>query len=177
MQGPLSYYKERLFVSFAWMSGYWVENWKKNVSLHAYIDPLANKFVDFYTDLILFLSNINYQNPAYSVITRDFNARSPLWWDLDKENNTGHEIGFVPSSAVYSQLIDQATHTTKESSSCIDIIFTSNPNFVRPSGVELSIYVKCYHDLIYWKINFNVPFLPTYIREVWDYKNAQLENI
>ena len=32
-------------------------------------------------------------------------------------------------------------------------------------------------NLIYGKINFNVPFPPPYIREVWDYKNAKVENI
>ena len=55
---------------------------KKPVSLHAYIDPLAKhpvKFEDFCTDLILFLSNINDLNSACSVITGDFNARSPEW--------------------------------------------------------------------------------------------------
>ena len=30
---------------------------------------------------------------------------------------------------------------------------------------------------IYGKINFNVPLPPTYIREIWDYKNANVENI
>ena len=107
----------------------------------------------------------------------DFNARSPKWWALDKENNEGREISFLTSSAGYSQLIDQSTHITKESSSCIDLIFTSNPSFISASGVELSLYEKCRHNLIYGKINFNVPLPPPYIREVWDYKNAKVENI
>ena len=65
----------------------------------------------------------------------------------------------------------------KEFSSCIDLIFTSNPSFISASGVELSLYEKCHHTLIYGKINFNVPLPPPYIREVWDYKNAEAENI
>ena len=69
-------------------------------------------------------------------------------------------------SNTYSQLIDQTTHITKESSSCIDLIFTSNPSFISASGVELSLYEKCHHNLIYGKINFNVPLPPPYIREV-----------
>ena len=99
-----------------------------------------------------------------------------LWWALDKENNEGDEISFLTSSAAYSQLTDQATHTTKESSSCIDLIFTSNPSFIT-TGVELSLCEKCHHNLFYGKVNFNVPLLPQYIREVWDYKNAKVENI
>ena len=121
--------------------------------------------------------NINDLNPACSVITGDLNARSPQWWALDKENTEGREISFLTPSASYSQLIDQPTHITKESSSCIDIIFTSNPSFSSASGVELSLYEKCHHTLIYGKINFIVPLPQPYIREVWYYKNAKVENI
>ena len=125
----------------------------------------------------MFLSNINDPNLACSAIIGDFNARSPQWWALDKENNEGCEISFLTSWAGSSQLIDQPTHITKESSSCIDLIFTSNPSFISASGVELSLYEKCHHNLIYGKINFNVPLPPPCMREVWDYKNAKVENI
>ena len=111
------------------------------------------------------------------ILTGDFNARSPLWWALDNENNDGRKITLLTSSAGYSKLIDQATYTTKESSSCIDLIFTSNLSFISASGVELALYEKCHHNLIYRKINFNVPLPPTYISEIWDYKSAKLENI
>ena len=114
------------------------------------------------------MSNINDLNPACSVITGDFNARSPQWCTLDMENNKGCEISFLTSSAGYSQLTDQPTHITKESSSSIDLIFTSNPSFLSASGVELSLYEKCHQNLIYGKINFNVPLPPPYICEVWD---------
>ena len=55
---------------------------KKNcffTSLYRSPSQTSNKFEDFCTDLNLFLSNINDHNPACSVITGDFNARSPLW--------------------------------------------------------------------------------------------------
>ena len=74
-------------------------------------------------------------------------------------------------------IVDQATHITKDSSSCINFIFSSNPSFISASGVELSLHYKCRHNLIYGKINFNVPFPPPHVREVWDYKNANVENI
>ena len=77
--------------------------------------------------------------------------------------------------AGYCQLMP--THMTKQYSSCIDLIFTSNPSVISASGVELSLYEKCHRNLIYGKINFNVPLPPPYIREVWDYKNAKAENI
>ena len=65
---------------------------------------------------------------------------------------------------------------TKESSSCIDIIFTS-PNLISSTGVELSLFEKRHHSLIYGVIDFKVPLPPPYLREVWDYKNANLSYI
>ena len=96
---------------------------------------------------------------------------------MDRENSEGREIHSLKSTAGRSQLIDQPTHTTKDSSSCIDLIFTSNHSFISSSGVEVSLFEKCHHHLIYGKINFNVPLPPPYIREVWDYKKAKVENI
>ena len=110
--------------------------------LYRFPSQTSEEFKGFCTDLNLFLSNINDLNPACSVITGDFNARSPQWWVVDKENNEGLKISFLTSSGGYSQLIDQPIHITKESSSCIDLIFTSNPSFISTSGVELSLYKK-----------------------------------
>ena len=104
------------------------------------------------------MSNINDLNPACFFIIGDINVRSPQWWALHKENNEGREISFLTSSTGYSHLIDQPTRITKESSSCIDLIFTSNPNFISASGVEPSLYQKCDHYLICGKISFNAPF-------------------
>ena len=83
----------------------------------------SNVFDGFCTNLNLFFSNMKDLNPAYSVITGDFNARSPQWWALDKENNKEPEIRFLTFSAGYSQLIDQLTHINKEFASCIVYIF------------------------------------------------------
>ena len=81
----------------------------------------SDEFVDFCTDLNFFLLNINDLNPACSVITGDFNSRSPQWWALDKENKERREISFLTSSAGYSQLINQPTHIAKKSSSYFHI--------------------------------------------------------
>ena len=44
-------------------------------------------------------------------------------------------------------------------------------------GVDATIFVKCHHNIIYGKINIRVPLPPVYIREVWDYSKANIENI
>ena len=42
----------------------------------------------------------------------------------------------------------------------------------------MSLFEKCYHDdIVYGTTDFQVPFPPPYMREVWDYKNASIERI
>ena len=121
------------------------------------------------------MSNINDLSPACSVITGDFNARSTKWWKLDKENLEGRQINIITRETGYSQLINQPTHTIR--TLCHDLIFTSNPNLISSSGVEMSLFEKCYHKIAYGKVDFKIPIPPPYIREGWDYKNASAESI
>ena len=41
----------------------------------------------------------------------------------------------------------------------------------------MSLFEKCHHNIVYGKIDFKIPILPPYMREVWDYKNASAESI
>ena len=136
-----------------------------------------DEFEEFCIDLNLLLSNANDVNATLSVITDDFNTKLSRWWSLDKDNVEEHEINFLTSAWGYSQLINKPTHVTKESSSCIDLIFALSPNLIRETGVELSNFEKCHHNLISGIINFKVPLPPPYLREVWDYKNANVNHI
>ena len=44
-------------------------------------------------------------------------------------------------------------------------------------GVDVSIFDKCHDNIIFGKINIRVPLPPVYVREVWDYSQADVENI
>ena len=123
------------------------------------------------------MSNINDLSPACSIITGDFNTRSTNWWKLDRENFEGREIDIITCAAGYSQLINQPTHITKGSLSCIGLLFTSNRNLINSSRVEMSLFEKCHHNTVYGKIDFKIPIPPPYIRKVWDCKNASAESI
>ena len=81
---------------------------KRNVSLHACIGPLAKhpRNLRISVQTLTYSCQILMISTQHTVITGDFNARSPQWWALDKENNEGREISFLTSSASYSELID-----------------------------------------------------------------------
>ena len=61
--------------------------------------------------------------------------------------------------------------------SCIDLIFCTNQSVISNHGVDVSVFDKCHHNIIYGKINIRVPLPPTYVREIWDYQKANIENI
>ena len=74
-------------------------------------------------------------------------------------------------------MINKPTHFINESSSCIDLIFSSNTSFVKNCGSELQIYEKYHHNFIYGASNFHVPLPPPYYRDIWDYNHANTESI
>ena len=61
--------------------------------------------------------------------------------------------------------------------SCIDLTFCTNQNVISKYGVDAAIFDKCHYNIIYGKIDIRVPLSPKYVREVWDYSKADVQNI
>ena len=135
------------------------------------------EFQNFCAKLDTLLNNINDEFPICSVVTGDFNPRKSRWWKNDITNSAGLELDSLTSSAGYTQIMDKPIHVVNSSMSCIDLIFCTNLNIISKYGVDVNIFDKCGHDIIYGKINIRVPLPPTYVREVWDYRNANVEKI
>ena len=107
-----------------------------------------------------------------SFIVGNFNAKYSKWYPFDKNNAVGEVIQTYTTTTGYSQLIDQPAHCVNGSSSCINLIFSSNTNLVTEFGVDTTLYKTCHHSLIFGKINFNIPLPPPFYRDIWDYKSA-----
>ena len=69
------------------------------------------------------------------------------------------------------QLISEPTHLLPNSLSCIDLIFTDQPNLVVDSGVHPSLHPNCHHQIIFCKFNLVIEYPPPYERLVWNYKH------
>ena len=61
--------------------------------------------------------------------------------------------------------------------SCIDLIFTSQPNMVIDSGVHASLHSNCHHQFIYAKFDLKIFYPPPYERTVWHFKHANSDHI
>ena len=92
----------------------------------------------------------------------DFKAKLKSWYINDNTNFEGSKIDYLTSSFGFHQIINKPTHILNNSSSCIDLIFTTQPNLVMESGAYSSPHANCHHQLPYLKFNLNVFYPPLY---------------
>ena len=76
------------------------------------------------------LIDLENENPFLNTIVGDFNGRCSSWWKDDIDNHVGLELESLTSFYNLTQIIDSPTHILPNSSSCIDLIFCSQPNLV-----------------------------------------------
>ena len=57
-------------------------------------------------------------------------------------------------------------------SSCIDLVFTFQPNLIVDSGTHPTLHPNCHHQIIYAKFNLKIHYPPHYTCMVWHYKDS-----
>ena len=134
----LPYFKEALLLEMSY-------NKNKVIVSVVYCSPSQtnDEFGLFLSNLEKRFSDISKLKPFLSVVTGDFNARSSSWWSDDINTTEGTKLFSLTSSNDFSQLINEPTHIQTNSSSCIDLIFTDQPNLSMNSGVYSSLHSNC----------------------------------
>ena len=84
----------------------------------------------------------------------------------------GNKIEDVTAQFRLQQIIKEPTHISNPSSSCIDLIFSSQPNLITDSGVHSSMHSNCHHQIVFAKFNLYIVYPPLYLREIWHYREA-----
>ena len=79
----------------------------------------------------------------------------------DITNHQGQELDSITLSAGYNLITDKPTHVINTSMSCIGLIFCTNQ--ISNHEVDVPIFDKCHHDIIYGNINIRVSLPPTYV--------------
>ena len=142
------------------------------ISLYRSPSQSFDEFNDFCLKFDKTLEYVFNQNPQLVFVVGDFNARSDSWWPNDVNTIEGTQIEALTSLYGLHQIISEPTHITPYSLSCIDLLFTNQPNMVLNSGVHPSLYEKCHHQIVFAKINLKIDFPPPYERILWDYNKA-----
>ena len=133
----------------------------------------------FTNNLDLILDKIFETNRFLVIALGDFNAKLCQWYKNDKTTTEGSKVANLSSQYGLKQIINQPTHILNNSSSCIDLLFTSQPNLVMESGVHSSLHSNCHHQIIYGRFNIKIYYLhlPPYECEIWHYKKANIDLI
>ena len=85
------------------------------------------------------LDSLVQNNPFLVVVIGDFNAKLKNWYKKKaKCSFEGNIIENVTWQFGLQQVIKESTHVLDNSSSCIDLVFTSQENLVIKSGVHPS---------------------------------------
>ena len=123
------------------------------------------------------IGDIIAKNLFFLQITGEVNVRSTNWWKNDLSTSEGTQVDSLTTSYGLSHIISDPKDILPNSSSCIDLIFTNQPNLVTESGVHPSLHPKCHHQIVFAKLNLKVEYPPLYKRLIWDYKNADIPSI
>ena len=86
--------------------------------------------------------------------------------------NEGSQIESLTTTHGLHQLISDPTHILPNSSSCIDLLFTDQPNLAIDSIVHHSLNSNFHHQLTHCKFNLVIQYPPSYERLTWDYKKV-----
>ena len=94
----------------------------------------SEEFDTFLSNFELLLDYIANRNPFVSIIIGDFNARLNSWCSSDKTTYEGKKFESLTSQCGFKQVISDPTDILESNSSCVDLIYTSQPNLVMNSG-------------------------------------------
>ena len=133
------------------------------------------KLIASYVRLIKFELTLEklLENNAYLLVAiGDFNAKLRHWYSQDANTFEGISVENVAFQFGLHQIIKKPTHILGNSYSCIDLVFTSQPNLIVDSGTHPSLHPNCHHQIIYAKFNLKIHYPLPYTREVWHYKDS-----
>ena len=114
---------------------------------------------------------------TFNFSTRRLQYKIKNWYINYKTTTKAAKIEFVISQYGLLQIINKPLDFLENSSSCIDLIFTSQPNLVVDLGVHISLHSNCHHQIGYAKCNLKFHFSPPYEQEIWHYGQENTEFI
>ena len=97
------------------------------ISLYRSPNQSYDYFASFLDNFELTLDTLAQKSRFLMVALGDFNAKFSNWYNKDITSDEGRKIETVTSQNGLHQEINEQTHILNNSSSCIDLLFTSEP--------------------------------------------------
>ena len=116
-------------------------------------------------------------NLFLTVALGDFNAKTSLVYNNEITTCQRSKSDGVTSQFGLEQIIKEPTHIISDSSSCIELIFTTQPSLAMESGVHSSLHSICHHHITFAKFNLKTHYPAPYERQVSYYQKANVDPI
>ena len=149
-------------------------NLRTFISLSWSISQSADMFEKF-LNIELTLDNVTNNSPIMTVSLGDFNVKSLNWYKHTLEIMC--QIWRLSLKLWITKIIDKPTHNLAESSSCIDLLFTSNQGLLMDSRVHLLLHSNCHHQIVYAKFTLKIHCPPPCKQEIWHYQQVAVADI
>ena len=147
------------------------------VALCRSLSQSQDDFETFSDNFEMTLETLAQKRSFLTRIIGDYNAKSCNWYSYGKTSFDSSTIESITSQFGLHQLINDSAHLLENSSSCIELIFTLQPNIVVKSGVHPSLHPNCHHQIVFAKFSLTIYYPPPYLREVWHYREANADLI
>ena len=147
------------------------------ISLYRSPSQSSDEFENFFNNIDLKLEALTHKKPFLTVIIGDLNAKCNKWYSTNKTTPEGAKLDSLTSQYGLTRLLMEPTHISGNYRSCIDSIFTSQPNLVVDFSIHPSLHENCHHQIIYSKFNLKIFSPPLYERTVWYYQQAKTKLI
>ena len=120
----------------------------------------TSEFESLLSSLKDLLSNALCSKSQFTAVLGDLNARSPAWCSEDITTLHGIQIDSLTTIHGFKQIISDPSHILPQSSSCIDLFFADQPNYVTDCGTHPSLHPNCHHQITFCKLNLKVEYPP-----------------
>ena len=136
------------------------------------------EFEMFLTNLKNLHTSIKDEDPYAMFFTGDFNGHSQQWWPGGDSTLEGNSIEDLTTMLGLTQLINEPTNfEPNKNPSCIDLVFTDQPNLVLESGTHTFLDPYCHHQITHCRFNFKIPPPPPFERNIWLYDKSNVNLI
>ena len=142
------------------------------ISFYRSLSQTQNEFGKFSEKLERCLDRLFQSNSFLIGVIEDFNFKSSQWYYHNKSSSEDNAVGTITKQYGLQQVIKEPRYILDNSSTCIDLIFTSQPNLIIESGVHPPWHSKRHHKIVCATINLQIHFPPPFSRQVWHYKDA-----
>ena len=129
------------------------------ISLYRSPSQNQEEFTTFLDSLESNLETASLSSPFLTILIGYFDGKCASCYSKDNSTTEGSKLRLLTSEFELNQIINEPTHITKNSSTCNNLLFTSQTNLVSESGIHSSLYPNCHHQIICVKFHFKISYL------------------